>query len=130
MGGTQMRMRKAVSLIEVLITVAILSGGIVFVFRAFTTSLSAANLSQNITLASLLAEDTFWQIGQMEKEKILQEISGANVEVTQNRDFNISYELSPTGVEGLNKLDVSVSWLKNKKDSYDCSFSAYLEPMN
>jgi len=123
-----MKKHRAISLIEVLITVAILSGGIVFVFRAFMTSLSAANLSQNIMLASFLAEDKLWQVEQMQKEKITQDNSGVNTITLQNREFNVRYEISSTAAEGPGKLDVTVSWPKDKRSSHSVSFSTYLFP--
>ncbi|MFA4843036.1 MAG: prepilin-type N-terminal cleavage/methylation domain-containing protein, partial [Candidatus Omnitrophota bacterium] len=52
---------KGLTLLEVLITVAILAGAIVFVFRGFLTALSATKFSQNVTLACLLAEDKIWK---------------------------------------------------------------------
>ncbi|MFH1191309.1 MAG: prepilin-type N-terminal cleavage/methylation domain-containing protein, partial [Candidatus Omnitrophota bacterium] len=52
--------KRGFSLAEVLITMAILVTGIVFVFRAFVTSMSSAKFSQNITMACLLAENKIW----------------------------------------------------------------------
>lgn len=123
-----MQRQKAISLIEVLITVAILSGGIVFVFRGFMTSLSAANLSQNIMLASFLAEDKFWQIEEMQKQKMLKDNSGLETINVQNKEFNVKYEISRTGMDGFEKLNVSVSWPKDRKSSYSVDFSTYLTP--
>ncbi|MCK9614256.1 MAG: hypothetical protein M0R48_01985 [Candidatus Omnitrophica bacterium] len=123
-----MKKNKAISLIEVLVTVAILTGGIVFVFRGFMTSLSAANLSQNIMLASFLVEDKFWQIEEMQKQKILPENSGLETIKVQNREFNVKYEISRTGIEGLSKLNVSVSWPKDRKNSHSVDFVTYLTP--
>ena len=123
-----MEKRKAISLIEVLITVAILTGGIVFVFRGFMTSLSAANLSQNIMLASFLAEDKLWQIEEMQKQKIALENSGPETVNIQNRKFNVKYEISQTDMEGFSKLNVSVSWPKDKRSSYRVDLPTYLTP--
>lgn len=123
-----MKQRKALSLIEVLVTVAILTGGIVFVFRGFVISLSAAELSQNIMLASFLAEDRLWQIDHMKKQKIAQENSGSEKINMQDKEFNVKYEISQTGLAGFNKLDISVFWPKDRKNSYDINFSTYLSP--
>ncbi len=101
-----------------------------FVFRAFMTSLSAVNLSQNIVLASLLAEDKLWQIEETQRTKINQERSGTDTVTLQNRQFNARYEISDTGTEGLGKLDVNVSWPKDKRGSYSVDFSTYLVDTN
>jgi len=98
------------------------------VFRAFMTSLSAANLSQNIMLASFLAEDKLWQVEQMQKEKITQDNSGVNTITLQNREFNVRYEISSTAAEGPGKLDVTVSWPKDKRSSHSVNFSTYPFP--
>jgi len=121
-----MKKQKAISLIEVLVTTAILTGGIVFILRGFMVSLSAANLSQNIMLASLLAEDKFWQIEEMQKQEILKENEGGEIITVQNKEFNVKYEISPTDTSGLGKLEISVSWPKDTRNSYDIDFSSYL----
>jgi len=123
-----MKKRKAISLIEVLITVAILTGGIVFVFRSFMTSLSAANLSQNIMLASFLAEDKLWQVEAVQKQKISLENSGLETINIQSREFSAKYEISPTSLNGLSKLNISVAWPRDKRNSYSVDFSTYLTP--
>ncbi|MDD4955332.1 MAG: hypothetical protein PHP17_04760 [Candidatus Omnitrophica bacterium] len=123
-----MKKLKAISLIEVLITVAILAGGIVFVFRGFMTSLSATSLSQNIMLASYLAEDKLWQIEEMQKQKTLTENSGLETINLQSGQFNIGYEISQVGTGGLKKMDISVSWPRDRGNSYSVNFPTYLYP--
>jgi len=125
-----MKKRKAISLIEVLITVAILTGGIVFVFRSFMTSLSAANLSQNIMLASYLAEDKLWQVEAAQKQKISLENSGLETVNIQSREFSTKYEILPTTIKSLSKLNISAAWLRDKRNSYSVDFSTYLTPEN
>ncbi len=121
-----MKKQKAISLIEVLVTTAILTGGIVFILRGFMVSLSTANLSQNIMLASLLAEDKFWQIEEMQKQEILKENQGGEIITVQNKEFNVTYEIFPTDISGLGKLKISVSWPKDARSSYGIDFSSYL----
>jgi len=125
-----MKKQKTISLIEVLITLAILTGGIVFVFRGFMTSLSAANLSQNIMLSCFLAEDRLWQIEEMKKQKTTPEISGLEILNMQNKEFSVKYEISQTSIAGLDKLNISVSWPKDKRSSHSVDFSTYLVDAN
>jgi type II secretory pathway pseudopilin PulG len=120
--------RNAISLIEVLVTVAILSGGIVFIFRAFMTTLSAAKISQNIMLGCLLTEDRVWQIEQKRKKGVAQNNYSEEKTILQNREFNFKYEISDTDSSKLKKLTSVVSWPRNKQAAYSMDFFTYLKP--
>ena len=123
-----MKKRSAISLIEVLVTVAILSGGIVFIFRAFMTTLSAAKISQNIMLGCLLTEDRVWQLDQKREKGIAQDDYSEEKIILQNREFNFKYEVSGTDSSKLKKLTSVVSWPKNRQSGYDMEFFTYLKP--
>lgn len=122
-----MKKHNAISLIEVLVTVAILSGGIVFIFRAFMTALSAAKISQNIALGCLLTEDRVWQIEQKKQRGIVQNSYSEEKIILQNREFNFKYKISETDSPGLKKLTSVVSWQKNKQSDYSMDFFTYLK---
>lgn len=100
---------KAFSLLEVLITVAILSTAIVFVFRAFTTVLSSVRFSQNITLACLLAEDKLWEIEEKQKQSQDPIGSESGTEKIQNQDFLWSYTTSKLADYDLIELNLTVN---------------------
>ena len=52
-------------LLEVLLALAVLSGGIVLVFRAFSSSLRAARTSEARFQAALLVEGRLWDLEQL-----------------------------------------------------------------
>jgi len=107
---------KAFSLLEVIITVAILSSAIVVVLRAFTTIISAAKLSQDITLACFFTEDKLWKL---ENDFPLQE-DGAE----ENR-FTYSYEFLDTNTPKLKELKFNVSWEEKRNSPYSLEFYTY-----
>ncbi len=119
---------KAFSLLEVLITVAILSTAIVFVFQSFTASLSSSKFSQNITLACYLVESKLWEIEQKQKQdtKPLEPAQGA--EKIQGRDFNWSYEIKEldSALPELEQLTLTLSWEEKRENPYTLEFSTYL----
>jgi len=120
---------KAFSLLEVLITVAILSTAVIFVFRSFTASLSSAKFSQNITLACYLAEAKLWEIEQNQRQSPSPLDPDNGTEKMQGRDFNWSYETIK--LEGLNliKLRFNISWQeKIREKEYSMEFLTYLIP--
>lgn len=117
--------RRAFSLLEVIITLAILSAGIVFILRAFSASLYAAKFSQNITLACLLAEEKLWEI--QEKQGGQEFLPAQNKETMQGRDFNWSYEAAKLEDSELTELKFNVSWRESAREKeYTLKFLADL----
>lgn len=96
--------KKSFSLIEVLVTLAILSTAVISIFRSFAASLYAVKLSQNITRASYLVEEKIWEIDQWDKDIVEQE-----------NGFKFNYQKNKTDLSGLSELKFEVSWLENKR---------------
>lgn len=120
---------KAFSLLEVMITVAILSTAIVFALRAFATVLSSVRFSQNITLACLLAEDKIWEAEEKQKETPGPLGIASGKETIQGRDFNWDY--TATEIEGMDLIDLkfNVNWKeKVRQEQYALKFVTYLIP--
>lgn len=118
---------KAFTLLEVLITVAILSTAIVFVFRSFTASLSSVKFSQNITLACYLAKSKLWEIEQYYKNNL--ELPASGEETVQNKKFNWSYEITVSETSNLEQLKLTISWQENIREApYTIEFLTYLLP--
>lgn len=115
------RLNRAFTLIEVLITVAILSSAIIFVFRSFATALTSVKFSQDLTRACYLAEDKLWEINQYS-------LNGNSLPEQGSEDkFRWEYEISPASEPNLEELKLNVYWKKNKKESdYSLQFSTYL----
>lgn len=114
------------SLTEVLITMAILVTGIVFVFRAFITSLACAKFSQNITVACLLAENKIWEIEENRKGNIDMETFGS--QTPQNKEYKWNYLISKTEGMELENMEFDLSWQeKPNEKEYLLKFITYLQ---
>ena len=117
---------RSFSLIEVIITAGILGGAVVFVLRAFATSLYAAKRSQGITIASFLAEEKLWKAQcQYRKDKTLPSFPDDTV---QGRVF--SWALAPAVAEpvtgdDLRQAVLTVKWKDTERGpqaQIDCTF--------
>lgn len=116
-----LKSNKAFSLLEVIITVAILSTAIVFVFRAFTTVLSSVKFSQNITLACFLAEDKLWRI-----ENNFALTDEAQPEKPEEKfRFDFTKENIPE-LSILKELTLAVSWEEKRANPYSLQFATYI----
>jgi type II secretion system protein I len=105
---------RAFTLLEVLITVAILSSAIIFVFRAFTASLAANRLSQNITRACFVAEAKLWEALHLSlRNKAIPASGSENID---NLDINWSFRSGHSSPDGLRPLTVSVYWRENTRE--------------
>lgn len=119
------RLNRAFTLIEILITLAILSTAIIFVFRSFTASLSAARFSQDISLACFLAEDKIWEIE--EAAALGLQIPESGTQVIQNKNFNCYHEITDSASPDLRELKFTVSWKENiREKDYPLEFLTYL----
>lgn len=112
----RLKSNKSFSLLEVVITVAILTSAITVVLRAFTTIISGVNLSQNITMACLLAEDKLWRL---ENGFALEESA------EEKPEFSYTQETLDTGIPGLDKLKLGVSWEEKRANPYSLEFYVY-----
>jgi len=109
-----LKFNRAITLIEALVTVAILSTAIVFVFRSFATAFSANRFAQNLTLACYLAQDKMWQVEMVNpKERRIQDNGSEKI---QNRDFNWKYEIVKTSTDRLSKLRFTISWQESARE--------------
>ena len=123
------RLNKAFSLIEVLISVAILSGAIVFIFRAFNTSLFAGRLSQDISVGCFLVEEKLWEIEQKKKNKTPFLNSAVEEYDTGEKKINISYISADTDIPALKQLNIKVEWPERGAKPYAMDFVTLLEPV-
>ena len=120
------RFNRAFTLLEVLITVAILTTAITFIFRSFTASLAFAQFSQDITIACYLAEDKLWEIEQSPVSG--PKSSGWGSQRIQNKNFNWLYEIRDTDNDDLKELKLTVSWKENVREKeYTMEFLTYLQ---
>lgn len=115
--------KRSFTLSEVLIATAIFAGGMVFVLRSFIVLLSAANFSQNMTLACFLSEEKIWEIEQNYKRGINTESFGSQ-QIAQ-KDYKWNYTVTET--DSLNQLDFEILWQERPREKeYSMKFAVYL----
>ena len=117
---------RSFTLIEVLITVGILSTVIIFILRSFMTLLSSVRFSQDLTFACYLAKDRLWKIEQARSKGILASASGT--EELGARSFAWSYEIIDFGDPDLRQLTLKISWKKKESEKeYTTEFTTYVK---
>ncbi|MBU1727135.1 MAG: prepilin-type N-terminal cleavage/methylation domain-containing protein [Candidatus Omnitrophica bacterium] len=123
----KIRSKRGFSLIEVLITVGIISTGIVFLFSAFAAAMSAVKLSQNMTFACLLAENKIWETEQALRTGSSPQLNGA--ENIEGKDFKWDIEILDAAGSDPKKLKLNLSWKeKLKEKDYSLETLSYLKP--
>lgn len=116
-----LRSNKGFSLIEVLVTVSVLSVAVVFIFRAFTASLAAADFNKNMTLGCLLAEERLW-----DAEFRSNSFSVTNGEATLGaKNFNWELKLDDTDSPDLKQALLTVAWQQGRENLYSMDFLTY-----
>jgi type II secretory pathway pseudopilin PulG len=116
----------AFSLIEVLVSIALLSTAIVFIFRAFNTSLSAARLSRNISLTCFVIEQKIWEIEQQRKDNLaIPETASSEINLAGEK-FNLDYIIADTDIATLKRLNIKTSWRQRRLKPYSMDFSTLL----
>ena len=92
--------QSAFTFLELMITVTILSVGLVFVLRAFSTTIKASSFSQEMTEACLLAE------GKISELELFQENGEEVFDQGQGETDNLTwnYELTPVEDSDLSML--------------------------
>ena len=120
----RLKYNKGFSLIEVVIASGIAATAIVFILRGFTQSLMAVRISENITLASFLAQEEIFDIEQKVKNgAAMQNFSGQ--ETSQGRSFKWDFSLLENDA-GLKELDLAVSWLDSARGEQAVNFKSLL----
>lgn len=116
------RSRSGFLLFEVMVTITILSLGLVMVLRSFASSLGAARFAQNYTEAILLAEEKLW-----EWEKVDAIIPEEPMSGDLPGGFRWKLEATPLeDASNLNEVKVAVSW-KERGRQEEVSLATYLK---
>jgi len=106
------RTKFGFTLIEVMVTTAILSLGTVLIYEAFFISLNSYNYCSNYLNIVSLADEKIWQA----QDSLSRLGSQAQVETKGkfiNRNKNFTWELSYNSIEatqGLYRIDLILSW--------------------
>lgn len=125
----ELKSNKALSLLEVIITVGILSTAIVFLFRSFAASLATTKFSQNITLACYLAKERLWLMEEKQKDATFHLEPESGTEKIQSRDFNWRQTAADLAeLPDLVEANLAVSWKEGAAgQDYTMSFLTYLK---
>ncbi len=112
--------RKAFSLIEQMVAVAILSSGIVLIYGALLTSLNAFKYSSNRLNVSSWMNEKIWETQNKlicSGALIMGEYTGSFVSKTKNFDWKISVDLIGQAQESyLYRLALTVFWKEPQRD--------------
>lgn len=106
---TSYKNRTGFSLIELMVTVAVLSIGLVFVLHAFSTTVKASRLAIDMNEACFLAGSI---ISDLEMKQNNSEI--LSQESSETDRFRWSYELTPLEDTGISTLNFKVSGIDTK----------------
>ena len=120
-----MHFKKTLSLSEVLVSVSIFVGVVIFVSQAFNISINITRLAQNIILGCLVAEDKLWEIEQKYIDKTLESNFLEGEIKLHNRKFKWKYNIEDTEIEDIKQLNLDISW-EEKKKKYSIDFSTFL----
>ncbi|MFH1355021.1 MAG: prepilin-type N-terminal cleavage/methylation domain-containing protein [Candidatus Omnitrophota bacterium] len=115
---------NAFSLLELLITVAVLSVGIVAILQGISFSARLTGLSGDMVRAVLLAEDKLQELSFIEKQGLLEEIP-QEINGVEGK-FRWEYNLLLDSDLDLYKLNLEVSWKRSKRQE-EFSLATYLK---
>lgn len=106
-------MKKGFTLIEVILSVILLTVGIVSVQRVFIGSLSALSVIENWDQAEALLEEKIWDVEReiRDEKKVLLQSVRDGVLLGKDRTYQYDLDMQPVDPEGnFMKAKISVSW--------------------
>ncbi len=122
--------KKGFTLIEVLVTTAVLSLGIVLIYRAFFTLLDSFGYYSNYLRVAAFADEKLWQAQDALSCFGPDAGAGSSGRLNiQNKDFNWRLSVSPIGAESLYRLDLAVSWRQGPRtrELYRNTYALYIK---
>lgn len=114
-GKRKQRNKKGFLLLEVLISVAILSFSLVLIINSFSKSLRALELSENYFKANLLLSKKVFEIENNPKE-FLEEGQSDGIFEDFGGKFSWWLEVEKIEEEKLSEVKLKVFWFQNKKE--------------
>lgn len=114
---------KGFSLLELIITIAILSAGITVILQAFSFSARVTGLSNDIVKAVFLLEDKLQELDFKEKQGLIRQEPSLNSGVSDK--FQWKNELSFDPDLNLYKLNFTINW-QRAKENEEINVKTYL----
>ncbi len=114
-GKRKRRNKKGFLLLEVLVSVALLSFGLVLIMNTFTRSLRSFELSDNYFRANLLLSKKLFEIENYPEEFLEEGQSDGSFEDFGGK-FSWWLEVKKIEEEKLNEVKLKVLWLQNRKE--------------
>ncbi len=105
---------EAFSLVELLVCIAVLSTGIIFILQALSFSTRTAGLQNDFIEAAFLSKDKLQELDFKEAYGLLKN-QPLKEELTKGK-FNLSYELILNTETNLYLCDLKISWKRAKRD--------------
>ena len=124
--SSRLKNKYGLTLLEVLVAMAILVTGIVFVLRSFFTALNVVRLNQNTVEAAYLAENRLWEI----EQDVLAGINPVELktDTINNKEYVSVGKISELAIPySLQSLQLTVSWRdKTSREKRAVDFVTYL----
>ena len=105
------RTKRGFTLIEIMLTVAILSFGLVIILQSFATALDGLKRTRGVSVASSLLEEKMEELTEKAKEEegmVEGPLSGEFDQEYKGYKWNVS--VNPGADADLNELELTVSW--------------------
>ncbi|MFC1645931.1 prepilin-type N-terminal cleavage/methylation domain-containing protein [Candidatus Omnitrophota bacterium] len=112
--------RRGFTLIEIMVTVVILSFGILAIYESLFISLDAFNYYSNYLNAQRWANEKVWELqNQLLLSEPLTADDNRGAFTINNKNFNWSVSIKPIDMKyGLYKLDVSLFWQEGSRERF------------
>lgn len=106
-------MRRGFTLIEVLVSLVVVTAGLTIIAQGFLTGGRASVASQNDTLATMLAES---KMAELEAGILSMQTSASGTFEPERPDHSWSLEPESTDTTGLVKMTLTVTWKERNEE--------------
>ncbi|HKS15942.1 MAG TPA: type II secretion system protein [Planctomycetota bacterium] len=108
-----MTRRSGFTLIEVLVSLVVVTASLTIIAQGFLTGGRASVVSQNETIAAMLAES---KMAELEAGILSTQMSDQGTFEPERPDFSWSLEPESTETTGLSKMTLTVTWKERNED--------------
>ncbi len=119
------KINKGFLLVEVMVSISILSIGLLLVLNSFMRSIKAIELSRDYFKAGLLLENKIYELSNKDTEEGVLEGSFDDF----NKRFSWNLDVRKIEESPLNEINLKVSWGGKDKEK-DISISTYIKDVN